>query len=124
MARYTAAIALPAQLATNTSAGLSSCLSQAIQSLGLEVIQSTRVQLVANDPGPRNGPSIRILFSWSQQQSDDNTVVVAIELLSRESMGTGAPVTHAAMGALLSGLAEQLGDLQVLSDSRSISRRV
>ena len=39
-------------------------------------------------------------------------------------MGTGAPVTHAAMGALLSGLAEQLGDLQVLSDSRSINRRV
>lgn len=117
MARYTVAIALPSGLIGSGAEGLSACLGQALLALGAEVIQASKWQLVANDPGQAGEEAIRMICSWSKPALAGE-VEVAVELISREPMGTGAPRTQAAIDRLLSGLARQFGDLRVVGDSR------
>jgi hypothetical protein len=117
MARYTVAIALPSGLIRSGVEGFSGCLGEALLALGAEVIQASKWQLVANDPGQTGEEAIRMICSWSKP-ARDGEIEVAVELISREPMGTGAPRTQAAIDRLLKGLAGQFGDLRVVGDSR------
>ena len=117
MARYTLAIALPSGVIRSGAEGLSGCLGEALLALGAEVIQASKWQLVANDPGQAGEEAIRMICSWSKPALADE-IEVAVELISREPMGTGAPRTQAAIDRLLSGLSRQFGELRVVGDSR------
>lgn len=117
MARYTVAIALPSGLIGSGAEGLSGCLGQALLALGAEVIQASKWQLVANDPGQAGEEAIRMICSWGKPALAGE-IEVAVELISREPMGTGAPRTQAAINRLLKGLAGQFADLRVVGDSR------
>jgi hypothetical protein len=117
MARYTVAIALPSGMIRAGVEGFSGCLGEALLVLGAEVIQASKWQLVANDPGQTGEEAIRMICSWSKP-AGDGEIEVAVELISREPMGTGAPRTQAAIDRLLKGLAGQFGDLRVVGDSR------
>ena len=118
MARYTLTLALPAGFVKATAADLSIALSQALLQLGAEVVKSSRWQLVADDVSNAEEP-IRMIFCWSKPVNAEQTVEVAVELISRELMGSGSPRTQGAIDRLLKGLSEQFPGLRVLGDSRS-----
>lgn len=117
MARYTAAIAIPAQLAHQAPAGISGALSQALLAMGLEVEQASRLQVVATTGIAPLGVAVRLVISWSQPLQPTEPVLASLELLSRESMATGAPVSRAAMEQLLAGLTQRLPHAQVIGGS-------
>jgi hypothetical protein len=113
MARYTAAIAIPAQLEQQAAGGISGALSQALLAMGLEVEQISRLQVAATTGSAPLGVALRLVISWSQPLSPDEPVLATLELLSRETMATGAPLSRAAMEQLLQGLAERIPHQQV-----------
>ena len=117
MARYTAAIAIPAQLTHQAPGGISGALSQALLAMGLEVEQASRLQVVATTGTAPLGVAVRLVISWSQPLQPTEPVLASLELLSRESMATGAPVSRAAMAQLLAGLTQRLPHAQVIGGS-------
>lgn len=117
MARYSAAIAIPAQLTHQASGGISGALSQVLLAMGLEVEQASRLQVVATTGTAPLGVAVRLVISWSQPLQPTEPVLASLELLSRESMATGAPVSRAAMEQLLAGLTQRLPHAQVIGGS-------
>ncbi len=88
-------------------------LAQALLALELELEHATRRQVVAAAiPGGRWPGSLRLLISWRQPPAGAEVVELSLELLSRESMVTGAPVSRTALEQLLAGLMEQLPGLR------------
>lgn len=108
MARYTAAIAIPAQLEQQAAGGISGALSLALLAMGLEVEQISRLQVAATTGTAPLGVALRLVISWSQPLRPEEPVLATLELLSRETMATGAPLSRAAMEQLLQGLAERI----------------
>jgi len=114
MARYTAAMAIPAQLDAQAPGGISGALSQALLAMGLEVEQISRLQVAATTGTAPLGAAVRLVISWSQPLRADEAVLASLELLSRETMATGAPLSRAAMELLLAGLAERIPHQKVI----------
>ena len=114
MARYIAAVQLPARQHRGGGGDeLSAVLAQALLALDLELEHATRRQVVAAaTPGGRWPASLRLLVSWRPAESDAEVVELNLELLSRESMVTGAPASRAALEQLVAGLIEQLPGLR------------
>lgn len=117
MARYTAAIAIPAQLDVQAPGGISGALSQALLAMGLEVEQISRLQVAATTGTAPLGVAVRLVISWTQPLHPEEPVLASLELLSRETMATGAPLSRAAMELLLAGLAERIPHQQVIRGS-------
>jgi len=117
MARYTAAITIPAQLAHEAPGGISGAVSQALLAMGLEVEQATRLQVAATTGAAPLGVAVRLVISWAQPLQPTEPVLASLELLSRESMACGAPLSRTAMEQLLSALTEQMSHQQVMRGS-------
>lgn len=115
MARYTTAVQLPWQRRSGDGALLSAMVAQALLALDLELVHTTRLEVVAAaSSGGRWPGSLRLLISWRQPPAAAAAVELQLELLSRESMVTGAPASRAALQQLVAGLIEQLPGLQVV----------
>ncbi len=114
MARYTAAIAIPAQLAGEAPGGISGALTQALLAMGLEVEQAGRLQVGATTGTAKLGVKVRLVISWSPPNQHGEPVLASLELLSREPMASGAPLSRSAIQLILGGLAECIPHLQVV----------
>lgn len=117
MARYTAAIAIPTQLADEAPGGISGALSQALLAMGLEVEQAGRLEVGATNGTAQLGVNVRLVISWTQPIQPHEPVLASLELLSRESMATGAPLSRSAMERILNGVTERIPHLQVMRSS-------
>jgi len=115
MARYTTAMQLPWQRRDGDGAQLSAVVAQALLALDLELVHTTRLQVAAAaSSGGRWPGSLRLLISWRQPAAAAAAVELQLELLSRESMVTGAPVSRAALSQLVAGLMQELPGLQAV----------
>ena len=117
MARYTAGIAIPAQLAQEAPGGMSGALSQALLAIGMEVEQAGRLELGATTGTAPLGVNVRLVITWNQPLNPAEPVSASLELLSREPMASGGPLSRSAMEKILSGLAERIPHLQVMRGS-------
>ncbi|MFM7550729.1 MAG: hypothetical protein ACKO7Z_05720 [Cyanobacteriota bacterium] len=113
MARYTTTLQIPWQPRGSDASELSAALAQALLLLDLELVHTTRLQVAAAaSAGGRWPSSLRLLLSWRQPAPPAQSVELTLELLSRESMVTGAPISRAALEQLVAGLMGQLPGLQ------------
>lgn len=115
MARLTAALQLPADQGVGRigqghgEQGLSMAVAEALLGQGLDLVHTTRLQVVAAATAGSTWPiSLRLVISWRQPQAAGQPLELAVELLSRESMVTGAPASRLALEQLLGGLERQL----------------
>ena len=118
MARYTATLRLPVDGCQPGPHGVSGAVSQALMASGLDLEQSTRLQVAASATAGAPWPlGFRLLISWMAAQSSEQAVALGLELLSREPMATGGPLTRAAFDQVLRALQQHLPGLHVIQSS-------
>lgn len=118
MARYTATLDLPAWIRGDTGSKAMPALVDTLQQLDLEMVHSTALHIVAVSPDNHHWPvGFRVLLglrsSTSTAHAPTATVELCIEVLSRESMVTGAPATKALLGQLVDRITSSLACVDV-----------